>query len=68
MGSQWTLLGLQIARLERSGRSLDYNLTILPLKAFYPLDWIRIHRIFRKPERESESSGGNHTKGMFTHQ
>ncbi|XP_021823809.1 lactosylceramide 4-alpha-galactosyltransferase-like [Prunus avium] len=59
-GNKWGhngpyLVSRVIARLERSGRSLDYNLTILPLKAFYPLDWIRIHRIFRKPERESES-------------
>ncbi|ONI25156.1 hypothetical protein PRUPE_2G284900 [Prunus persica] len=49
-GNKWVTMDLTW-----SGRSLDYNLTILPLKAFYPLDWIRIHRIFRKPERESES-------------
>ncbi|CAB4315135.1 unnamed protein product [Prunus armeniaca] len=59
-GNKWGhngpyLVSRVIARLEGSGRSLDYNLTILPPEAFYPLDWIRIHRIFRKPERESES-------------
>ncbi|CAB4284713.1 unnamed protein product [Prunus armeniaca] len=59
-GNKWGhngpyLVSRVIARLEGSGRSLDYNLTILPPEAFYPLDWIRIHRIFRKPQRESES-------------
>ncbi|KAB2630541.1 lactosylceramide 4-alpha-galactosyltransferase-like [Pyrus ussuriensis x Pyrus communis] len=37
------------------GSTPGYNLTILPPKAFYPVDWNRIHRLFKKPQKRSES-------------
>ncbi|KAB2621965.1 lactosylceramide 4-alpha-galactosyltransferase-like [Pyrus ussuriensis x Pyrus communis] len=38
----------------RSAGSVDYNLTILPPKAFYPVHWNQIRVLFRKPRKGSE--------------
>ncbi|XP_068317166.1 uncharacterized protein [Pyrus communis] len=43
-----------IGRLGRSAGSVDYNLTILPPKAFYPVHWNQIRVLFRKPRKGSE--------------
>ncbi|KAM5560376.1 hypothetical protein ABKV19_021510 [Rosa sericea] len=40
---------------EKTGRTPGYNLSILPPEAFYPVEWNKIRRIFRKPQKESES-------------
>ncbi|XP_060674423.1 uncharacterized protein LOC132804276 [Ziziphus jujuba] len=32
----------------------DYNVTVLPPEAFYPVDWFKIHRLFKKPEIAAE--------------
>lgn len=37
-----------------SGRP-GYNFTVLPPKAFYPVNWNRVHNLFRGPRNESDS-------------
>ena len=39
----------------RVGSTPGYNLTILPPKAFYPVDWNRIGDFYKKPQNESGS-------------
>ncbi|KAF3449730.1 hypothetical protein FNV43_RR10461 [Rhamnella rubrinervis] len=41
--------------IERVGSTSGYNVTVLPPKAFYPVDWIKIRRLFKKPENGVES-------------
>lgn len=41
--------------LKRVGNTPGYNLTVLPPSAFYPVNWLKIGRLFKKPENESES-------------
>ncbi|KAL6146171.1 hypothetical protein ACLB2K_056854 [Fragaria x ananassa] len=40
---------------EKVGSTPGYNLTIVPPEAFYPVNWNQIRRLFRKPQKESES-------------
>ncbi|XP_061347725.1 uncharacterized protein LOC133293204 [Gastrolobium bilobum] len=56
-GNKWGHNGPYLVSrvIERVGSTPGYNLTILPPKAFYPVDWLRIGRLFKKPENESES-------------
>lgn len=56
-GNKWGYNGPYLVSrvIERVGNTPGYNLTILPPKAFYPVDWIRIGKLFKKPENESES-------------
>ncbi|KAI4328691.1 hypothetical protein L6164_021026 [Bauhinia variegata] len=56
-GNRWGhngpyLVSRVIERLERKSK---YNVTILPPKTFYPVDWLRIGKLFRKPQNEAES-------------
>ncbi|XVF76793.1 hypothetical protein PTKIN_Ptkin13bG0295400 [Pterospermum kingtungense] len=37
------------------------NITVLPPKAFYPVDWIKIAKLFKKPETEEESKWADDT-------
>ncbi|KAH9736430.1 Gb3 synth domain-containing protein [Citrus sinensis] len=39
----------------RVGNTPGYNLTILGLEAFYPVNWVQIKRFFKKPATEEES-------------
>ncbi|XP_068340605.1 uncharacterized protein [Pyrus communis] len=56
-GNKWGHNGPYLVSrvIERVGSTPGYNLTILPPKAFYPVDWNRIHRLFKKPQKRSES-------------
>lgn len=37
--------------IERVGSTPGYNVTVLPPKAFYPVDGTKIRRLFKKPEK-----------------
>ncbi|CAI0471227.1 unnamed protein product [Linum tenue] len=57
-GNKWGYNGpAMFSRVcQRMGGSLpSYNVTILQPKAFYPVDWIQIRRLFRKPTTGSQS-------------
>ncbi|XWS43827.1 hypothetical protein CRYUN_Cryun16bG0137800 [Craigia yunnanensis] len=56
-GSKWGHNGPYLVSrvIERVKTVPAYNLTILPPKTFYPMDWIKIARLFKKPETETES-------------
>ncbi|GMY25470.1 lactosylceramide 4-alpha-galactosyltransferase-like [Fagus crenata] len=56
-GNKWGFNGPYLVTrvIERVGDTPGYNLTILPPKAFYSVDWNKIHRLFRKPTNEVES-------------
>lgn len=56
-GNKWGHNGPYLVSrvIERVGSTPGYNLTVLPPKAFYPVDWNKIVRLFKKPENESES-------------
>ncbi|KAK9986068.1 hypothetical protein SO802_031019 [Lithocarpus litseifolius] len=41
--------------VERIREKPGYNFTVLPPMAFYPVDWIRINRLFQKPANEGDS-------------
>ncbi|XP_060673862.1 LOW QUALITY PROTEIN: uncharacterized protein LOC132804004 [Ziziphus jujuba] len=34
--------------MKRVGSRSDYNVTVMPPEAFYPVDWLKIHRLFKK--------------------
>ncbi|XP_039009016.1 lactosylceramide 4-alpha-galactosyltransferase-like [Hibiscus syriacus] len=55
-GSKWGHNGpYLISRvIQRVENKPGYNFTILPPKTFYPMDWIKIARYFKKPCTESE--------------
>ncbi|GLT89451.1 hypothetical protein SLE2022_074300 [Rubroshorea leprosula] len=55
-GSKWGHNGpYLISRVTRSVEDMPgRNFTISPPKTFYPIDWIKIVRLFKKPETESE--------------
>ncbi|GMJ03211.1 hypothetical protein like AT2G38150 [Hibiscus trionum] len=55
-GSKWGHNGpYLISRVIRRVESKHgYNTTILPPKTFYPMDWIKIGRCFKKPNTESD--------------
>ncbi|KAK8665747.1 hypothetical protein V6N13_005909 [Hibiscus sabdariffa] len=55
-GSKWGhngpyLISRVIRRVENKP---GYNLTVLPPKTFYPMDWTKIGRCFKKPDTESD--------------
>lgn len=56
-GNRWGYNGPYLVSrvIERLGSLPAYNLTILPPKAFYPVDWNKIGRLFSKPWNETES-------------
>ncbi|KAK9159036.1 hypothetical protein Scep_005610 [Stephania cephalantha] len=56
-GNRWGfngphMLTTVIGKLERRP---DYNITILPMPAFYPVDWNKISVFFKKPLNKEES-------------
>ncbi|XP_038992547.1 lactosylceramide 4-alpha-galactosyltransferase-like [Hibiscus syriacus] len=55
-GSKWGHNGpYLISRvIQRVENKPGYNITILPPKTFYPMDWIKVARYFKKPCPESE--------------
>ncbi|XP_044502724.1 lactosylceramide 4-alpha-galactosyltransferase-like [Mangifera indica] len=38
-----------------------YNITILPIKAFYPVDWFQMPKLYKKPTTEQESKRAEET-------
>ncbi|KAH9736435.1 Gb3 synth domain-containing protein [Citrus sinensis] len=56
-GSKWGHNGpyLLTRVIQRVGNTPGYNLTILGLKAFYPVNWIQINGFYKKPVSEEES-------------
>ncbi|XVE76525.1 hypothetical protein DITRI_Ditri12bG0180700 [Diplodiscus trichospermus] len=56
-GNRWGHNGPYLVSrvLERIGDNPEYNITIFPPKAFYPVDWIKIAKLFKKPEKEAGS-------------
>ncbi|CAH8387331.1 unnamed protein product [Eruca vesicaria subsp. sativa] len=42
--------------IKRLGHKPEYNLTIFPLDAFYPLNWLDIPRLFKKPNTTGEAT------------
>ncbi|XP_031275299.1 uncharacterized protein At4g19900-like [Pistacia vera] len=54
------LLSRIIKRLD-AGRSPVYNISVLPRKAFYPVDWLHISRLYKKPTTEEESKWAEET-------
>lgn len=56
-GSKWGHNGPYLVSrvIERVENVPGYNLTILSPKTFYPKDWIKIARLFKKPETETDS-------------
>ncbi|KAL5806953.1 hypothetical protein ACOSQ4_029686 [Xanthoceras sorbifolium] len=56
-GNKWGHNGPYLVSrvIERVGSTPGYDLTILRPRAFYPVDWIKIIRLFKKPETEEES-------------
>ena len=57
-GNKWGFNGpYMVSRVvERVGSNPGYNLTIVPPKAFYPVNWIDIPRFLKKPGNETESA------------
>ncbi|XP_061347726.1 uncharacterized protein LOC133293205 [Gastrolobium bilobum] len=56
-GNRWGYNGPYLVSrvIERVGNTPGYNITILPPKAFYPVDWIKIGGLFKKPKTNFES-------------
>ncbi|KAI9083759.1 hypothetical protein K1719_034227 [Acacia pycnantha] len=56
-GNRWGYNGPHLVSrvIERVGSTPGYNLMILPPKAFFPVDWIKIIRLLKKPENETEA-------------
>ncbi|MED6216829.1 hypothetical protein PIB30_011731 [Stylosanthes scabra] len=55
-GTKWGYNGpYMVSRvIERIEGTQGYNLTILPPKAFYPVDWDKIVKFYKRPENGSE--------------
>ncbi|KAK7256889.1 hypothetical protein RIF29_30446 [Crotalaria pallida] len=55
-GNRWGYNGpfLVTRVIKRVGNKPGYNLTISPPEAFYPVDWLQIGRLFKKPGSEAE--------------
>ncbi|PKI34527.1 hypothetical protein CRG98_045064 [Punica granatum] len=55
-GNKWGHNGpYLVSRVIRRVRGREgYNFTVLPPTAFYPVDWTRIRRLFKKPESRDE--------------
>lgn len=56
-GSRWGHNGPYLVSrvVAREGKTPGYNLKVLPPMAFYPVDWIKISRLFKKPENGRDS-------------
>nr|XP_023901277.1 lactosylceramide 4-alpha-galactosyltransferase-like [Quercus suber] len=56
-GNKWGHNGPYLVSrvVERIRKKPGYNFTVLPPMAFYPVDWIRINRLFQKPANQGDS-------------
>lgn len=56
-GNKWGFNGPYLVSrvIERVGNTPGYNITVLPPKSFYAVDWNGINRLFRKPHTKAES-------------
>ena len=56
-GNKWGHNGPYLVSkvVERMREKPGYNFTVLPPMAFYPIDWIRINRLFQKPANKGDS-------------
>ena len=56
-GNKWGHNGPYLVSrvVENIGKQTGYNFTVLQPMAFYPVDWIRINRLFMKPANRSDS-------------
>ncbi|KAK9986072.1 hypothetical protein SO802_031023 [Lithocarpus litseifolius] len=56
-GNKWGHNGPYLVSrvVENIGKQPGYNFTVLQPMAFYPVDWIRISRLFMKPANRSDS-------------
>ncbi|KAK8688843.1 hypothetical protein V6N13_087581 [Hibiscus sabdariffa] len=57
-GNRWGHNGPYLVSrvMERLRDNPEYsNITVYPPKAFYPVDWIKIAKLFKKPETEADS-------------
>ncbi|XP_060674124.1 uncharacterized protein LOC132804153 [Ziziphus jujuba] len=55
-GNSWGFNGPYLVSrvMKRVGGRRGYNMTVMRPEAFYPVNWSKIHRLFRKPERTAE--------------
>ncbi|OMO85121.1 hypothetical protein CCACVL1_10414 [Corchorus capsularis] len=55
-GNRWGYIGPYLVSrvLERIGDNFEYDVTVFPPKAFYPVDWFKIAKLFKKPETEAD--------------
>ncbi|GKV21952.1 hypothetical protein SLEP1_g31871 [Rubroshorea leprosula] len=62
-GNRWGHNGPYLVSrvLERVRDKPEYNITIFPPKAFYPVDWIKIAKLFKKPETEADEKWAEET-------
>lgn len=56
-GSKWGHNGPYLVSrvVERVGTRPGFNFTVLPIMAFYPVDWIKIGGLFKQPKTQAES-------------
>ena len=61
-GNKWGFNGPYLVSrvIERVGNTPGYNITILPPKAFYAVDWFKIKGLLKKPENEADSQWVEH--------
>ncbi|PON43540.1 Alpha 1,4-glycosyltransferase domain containing protein [Parasponia andersonii] len=57
-GNKWGFNGPYLVSrvVERVGSNPGYSLTIVPPKAFYPVNWIEIRNFLKQPGNETESA------------
>lgn len=62
-GNKWGHNGPYLVSrvLERIEGRPEYDVTILHPKAFYPVDWIKIAKLFKKPETEEDRKWADET-------
>ncbi|GKV05996.1 hypothetical protein SLEP1_g17938 [Rubroshorea leprosula] len=62
-GNRWGYNGPYLVSrvLERVRDRSEYNVTIFPPNAFYPVDWIKIAKLFKKPETEADEKWAEET-------
>ncbi|KAG5060361.1 hypothetical protein AAZX31_01G105400 [Glycine max] len=56
-GNKWGHNGPYLVSrvIKRLGKRHDFNFTVLPPMAFYPVDWNKINGLFMKPKTQEES-------------
>lgn len=56
-GNKWGNNGPYLVSrvIKRLGKRHDFNFTVLPPMAFYPVDWNKINGLFMKPKTQEES-------------